>query len=96
MNRSNDLYQEVIDEIITVLGKGVIPRVRPWREGEPVVLMNVLSGRPYHDINILLLWNSAEWQGYESDHWLTFTQIRNMGGSIRKGGKSTLAVFYLP
>lgn len=96
MNRSNDLYQKVTDEIIAALEKGVIPWVRPWREGESVVPMNALSGRFYHGINIPLLWNSAEQQGYESDRWLTFTQIRNTGGNIRKGEKSTLAVFYLP
>ncbi|EIX9035746.1 TPA: zincin-like metallopeptidase domain-containing protein [Klebsiella oxytoca] len=96
MNRSNDLYQKVTDEIIAALEKGVIPWVRPWREGEPVAPMNALSGRFYHGINIPLLWNSAERQGYESDRWLTFTQIRNAGGNIRKGEKSTLAVFYLP
>lgn len=43
-----------------------------------------------------LLWNSAERQGYENDRWLTFTQIRNAGGNIHKGERSTLAVFYLP
>lgn len=96
MNRSNDLYQKVTDEIIAALEKGVIPWVRPWREGEPVVPMNALSGRLYHGINIPLLWNSAERLGYESDRWLTFTQIRNAGGNVRKGEKSTLAVFYLP
>lgn len=96
MNRSNDLDQKVTDEIIAALEKDMIPWVRPWREGEPVVPMNALSGRFYHGINIPLLWNSAERQGYESDRWLTFTQIRNAGGNIRKGERSTLAVFYLP
>ncbi|MGV2701605.1 UNVERIFIED_CONTAM: ArdC family protein [Raoultella ornithinolytica] len=61
-----------------------------------MVPMNALSRRFYHGINIPLLWNSAERQGYESDRWLTFTQIRNSGGNILKGEKSTLAVFYLP
>ena len=44
MNRNNDLYQKVTDEIIAALEKGVIPWVRPWREGEPVVPMNALPG----------------------------------------------------
>ncbi|WP_236633811.1 ArdC-like ssDNA-binding domain-containing protein [Siccibacter colletis] len=96
MNRSNDLYQKVTDEIIAALEKSLIPWVRPWREGEPLVPMNALSGRFYHGINIPLLWSSAEQQGYESDRWLNFTQIRNTGGNVRKGEKSTLAVFYLP
>lgn len=91
MNRSNDLYQKVTDEIIAALEEGVIPWVRLWREGEPVVPMNALSGRFYHGINIPLLWNSAERQGYESDRWLTFTQFRNAGGNVRKGEKSKLA-----
>lgn len=29
MNRSNDLYQKVTDEIIAALEEGVIPWVRP-------------------------------------------------------------------
>lgn len=33
MNRSNDLYQKVTDEIIAALEKGVLPWVRPWRKG---------------------------------------------------------------
>lgn len=96
MNRSNDLYQKVTDEIIAALEKGVIPWVRPWREGEPVVPMNALSGRLYHGINIPLLWNSAERQGYESDRWLTFTQIRNAGGNIRKGKNPHCRVLSAP
>lgn len=95
MNRSNDLYQKVTDEIIAALERRD-PWVRPWREGEPVVPMNALSGRLYHGINIPLLWNSAERQGYESDRWLTFTQIRNAGGNIRKGKKSTLPCSICP
>lgn len=51
MNRSNDLYQKVTDEIIATLEKGVIPWVRPWREGEPVVLMNALPSYRCHRIN---------------------------------------------
>ncbi len=52
MNRSNDLYQEITDEIIAALEKGVTPWVHPWREGEPMVPMNALPKRFYHGINI--------------------------------------------
>lgn len=52
MNRSNDLYQEITDEIIAALEKGVTPWVHPWREGEPMVPMNALPERFYHGINI--------------------------------------------
>lgn len=96
MDRSNDIYQKVTDRIIAELEKGHVPWIRPWRDGEPPFPINALSGRPYHGINVPLLWDSADTGSFASDRWLTFHQISALGGQVCKGEKSSLAVLYLP
>jgi antirestriction protein ArdC len=96
MDRSNDIYQKVTDQIIAELENGNVPWIRPWRDGEPPFPINALSGRPYHGINVPLLWNSADKQSFASDRWLTFHQVSALGGQVRRGEKSSLAVLYLP
>ena len=96
MDRSNDIYQKVTDRIIAELEKGHVPWIRPWRDGEPPFPINALSGRPYHGINVPLLWESADTSSFGSDRWLTFHQVSTLGGQVCKGEKSTLAVLYLP
>ncbi len=96
MDRSNDIYQKVTDQIIAELENGNVPWIRPWRDGEPPFPINALSGRPYHGINVPLLWNSADKQSFASDRWLTFHQVSALGAQVRRGEKSSLAVLYLP
>nr|WP_231604200.1 ArdC family protein [Leclercia sp. J807] len=43
MDRSNDIYQKVTDQIITELENGNVPWIRPWRDGEPPFPINALS-----------------------------------------------------
>lgn len=87
MDRSNDIYQKVTDQIIAELENGNVPWIRPWRDGEPPFPINALSGRPYHGINVPLLWNSADKQSFASDRWLTFHQVSALGGQVRRGGE---------
>ncbi|MFS2224873.1 ArdC family protein [Pantoea sp. B65] len=96
MERITDVYQQVTDEIIAAVEEGCIPWIRPWRDGEPVFPVNAALNRAYNGINIPLLWRSADRNGFEHDRWLTFRQALNVGGNVRKGEKSTLAVLYLP
>ncbi|MEL4016932.1 ArdC family protein [Dryocola clanedunensis] len=96
MDRHHDIYQKVTDQIIVELEQDCIPWLRPWRDGEPPFPINALSGRPYHGINIPLLWSRASQESFASDRWLTFHQVRLLGGWVHKGEKSSLAVLYLP
>ncbi len=92
---SFDLYQTVTDQIVAMLDTGVVP----WRcpilgrssAGHPV---NHDSGKRYRGINVFLLAVTAWAKGYESSHWLTYNQARTHGGSVRKGEKSTMVVFW--
>lgn len=95
-----DLYQQVTDKIIASIERGVLPWRKPWRDStrsvESPIPSNASTGRYYNGVNIMLLWLSAEEQGFNSNRWLTWKQAQAAGGNVRKGEKATMAVFFRP
>jgi antirestriction protein ArdC len=92
-----DLYQRVTDQVIAMLEQGVAP----WRS--PILgkagsrhPRNLNTGKPYRGVNVFLLAFTAWVQGYESAYWLTFNQAKERGGSVKKGEKSSMVVFFKP
>jgi antirestriction protein ArdC len=83
-----DVYEMVTNKIIDQLNKGVIPWRRTWKQN--LAPMNGKTRRPYSGINAFLLACS----GYDSPYWLTFKQAKELGGSVKKGEKSTQVVFW--
>lgn len=72
----------ITDIIIKKLEQGEIPWFKPWKTGQAV---NHITGRPYSGINRLLL---------DKGEYLTFKQVQDLGGKIKKGSKSSIVVFY--
>jgi antirestriction protein ArdC len=85
-----DVYQDVTDRIIAQLEAGTIPWRKPWRCVDGTTPRNLVSGKPYRGINLLLLSMTP----YASPYWMTFKQAQSKGGRVRKGEKSTLVVFW--
>ena len=88
---STDTYQIVTDRIIEKLNQGVVP----WKHysnlrADESAPRNLVSGRPYHGINFFLL----SMMGYQSPHWLTFHQAKDLGGCVRKGEHSMPIVYW--
>ena len=82
-----DVYSIVTNKIIELLEAGTIPWRRPWTDaGLP---MNLITKRHYRGINIHLL-NSL---GYEQNLFLTWKQLKTIGGSVRKGETGIIVVF---
>ena len=79
-----DLYQEITDRIIAQLGQGEIPWLKPWVAAGAAIKHS--NGEPYSLLNQMLLGKAGE--------WLTFKQIQQEGGTIRKGEKSRIVVFW--
>ena len=79
----------VTDLIIQRLEAGVIPWQMPWNSGMAGPT-NLVSKKPYRGINFwyLLSFN------FEKPLFLTFNQIKDLGGSIIKGSKSYVVVFW--
>lgn len=84
---ANDVYQIVTDRIVSQLEQGVIPWRMPWSGGFNGAV-SYTTGRPYSFLNQMFLGESGE--------YLTFNQVKALGGNIKKGAKSRLVVFYKP
>lgn len=91
-----DVYTRVTAEIITKLEAGVRPWVQPWKaEHAAGRISRPLrhNGQPYHGINILMLWASAELGGFASPFWLTYQQAKELGGHVKKGEHGSSVVY---
>jgi antirestriction protein ArdC len=87
IEQSIDVYSLVTNRIIELLEAGTVPWQKPWTtSGIP---RNVLSKRPYGGINLLLL-NALN---YDQNLFLTWKQIKTIGGSVIKGEKGHLVIF---
>jgi len=85
-----DIYQLVTDQIIALLEKGIIPWQRPWTNAG--IPMNLLSKRHYRGINLWLLLSL----NYEQNYFLTWDQIKQVGGSVNKDEHGHMVVFWKP
>lgn len=68
--------------------QGEIPWHRPWHKiGRP---MNYTSKKAYRGINIFLL----SCAGFPSPYWLSFKQVKDLGGMVKKGEKGMPCIFW--
>jgi antirestriction protein ArdC len=83
-----DVYQLVTDRIIELLEAGTVPWQKPWNDvGAP---MNLMSKRPYRGINLWLLLALP----YERNLFLTWDQLKKIGGSVNKDEHGHIVVFW--
>ena len=96
MKQRTDIYQKITNQIIAALERGPAPWVKPWN-GEH------MAGRisrpvrhnlePYNGVNIISLWASADYQGFNAPVWMTYRQATALGGQVRKGSKGSPVVY---
>ena len=82
---SNKVYQEITDKIIEQLKKGCIPWEQPWFGSNGPI--SYATGRQYSFLNKLVL------QG-EPTEFLTWHQIQQHNGHLRKGSKGRRVFFW--
>ena len=83
----------ITQEIIARLEAGTKPWVRPWRGG-PASRPLRACGTPYRGMNVFWLWMVADMCGYASPFCTTYNQAHKLAAQVRKGEKSTIAIFY--
>ena len=83
------VYEIITERLLEKLEAGTVPWHKPWNAtgGAP---RNLISGREYRGVNVFLL----GCQAFTSPFWLTFNQARSLGGSVRKGERSTPCVLW--
>ena len=92
-SRSTSPAARITAAIIAKLERGTKPWVKPWR-GLPVSRPLRSCGTPYRGMNTFWLWMVADACAYASPYWMTYRQCQKLGGQVRKGEKSTIAIFY--
>lgn len=83
-----DVYTIVTDRIIDLLKKGTIPWKKPWAEAG--IPQNLISRRVYRGLNVMLLATL----GYEQNYFLTYSQIKELGASVKKDEKAHPVVYW--
>lgn len=84
----------VTGQLIEMIENGVCPWSKPWQGAGGGLPLSGSTGKPYNGINLFVLAATAMVKGYESRHWLTFKQAKEIGGKVRKGEKSTAVIFW--
>src|SRR3546814_10079371 len=59
----------------------------------PGLPRNAVTGRAYSGVNVLILWGALFEHGYPAQGWLTFRQVRDAGGCVRKGEHGVTVVY---
>lgn len=83
-------YQIITDRVIELLERGVIPWKMPWSTRNDSAPRNLVSGKQYRGLNLLVL-NSL---GFQTPYFVTFNQAQAKGGTIRKGERGFPVVFW--
>jgi antirestriction protein ArdC len=86
---TKDIFTIVTHLITQKLEQGIVPWRRPWKEADTP--KNFVTQRPYRGMNFLLL-NSL---GFACNEFLTWNQIHDLGGRVKKGEKANLVVLWV-
>jgi antirestriction protein ArdC len=90
-----DTYRLVTQRFMELLDQGVVPWRKMWRpQLQRPGLCNGVSGHHYRGSNVLLLGFEMLRKSYEHPYWLTWNQIKNLGGSVRKGEGGAIITFF--
>ena len=76
----------VTDRVMEQMKNGIIPWHRPWSGTAGTI--NYVTRKPYSLLNQMILGREGE--------WITYNQLKQLGGSIKKGAKAGMVVFYTP
>lgn len=83
-----DVYGIINATIIEKLEQGVLPWNQTWNSFGPA--RNYISNKAYRGINAMLLNNTKS----EYPLFITFNQVKDLGGTVRKGSKGNMVVFW--
>ena len=79
-----DIYAEITNRMIAEMEQGIIPWRQPWQAAGAAI--SHTTGKAYSLLNQMLLRRAGE--------YLTFKQVQQEGGYVRKGEKAHMVVFW--
>lgn len=93
--QKRDFRQEVTDNIVALLEKGVAPWQKPWDAQTRMTMpMNPTTDKPYRGGNAIHLLAVGLQKNYTDPRWMTFKQAAEQGWQVRKGERGTQIEFW--
>ena len=83
-----EMYEQITEKVVAALENGVVPWKKTWVGCSSP--SNYVTKKRYRGINTFLLSCSD----YASPYWVTFKQAQSLGGSVKKGEKSTTVIYW--
>lgn len=82
-----EIYKRITEDILKLMSSGTIPWQKPWSCDS--VPRNGVTKRPYNGVNAYLAFLP-----YGSNDFYTFNQIKDLGGSVKRGEKGFYVVYW--
>lgn len=94
-SNNTETYERVTASILSLIEKGdLLPWQKPWK-GASEWARSMSTKKEYNGVNRWVLTLTA--QAFDWSPWFgTYKQIEALGGQVRKGEKSTLAILWKP
>ncbi|MCB0518505.1 MAG: DUF1738 domain-containing protein [Lewinellaceae bacterium] len=94
--KTDEIYDEVTKTITGLLEEHQQTWERPWIAFglDNDHARNPVTAQYYRGVNQFILSCRLLKKGYLKNMWLTFNQIKQKGGAVKKGEKSTTVIFY--
>jgi len=90
-----DFRQEVTDNIVALLEKGLAPWQKPWNaQAHSAMPVNPTTDKPYRGGNAIHLLTVGLQKNYDDPRWMTYKQAAEQGWQVRKGEKGTQIEFW--
>lgn len=86
----NSQLSNVLDTLITKMESGSLNFKMPWTASE--LPHNYQTGRTYSGFNLFI----TMFSGFTQPGYLTFNQVKALGGHVKKGSKATPIIFWQP
>ena len=94
-NSSEEKIQAIVDYLLESIEKNP----QAWEQGWYTVggiPFNAKTQKEYKGFNALYLSILQSFKGYNDPRWLTFNQVKELGGYVKSGAKSSPIFFYCP
>ena len=83
------VFEIATERMITLLESGTNPWRKTWSTSTFQPPMNYTNKRIYSGINFFLL------SMFENPYWMTYKQIIQRGGNVKKGAKTEIVFYWL-
>jgi antirestriction protein ArdC len=90
MKDQKDVYEMINNIILEKLRQGTVPWMKNWNSFGPA--RNYVTDKPYRGFNALFLGMMGA--NFDYPLFITFNQVKQLGGSVKKGSKSLPVIYW--